>query len=233
MSYFAKTSISALVSGFASYESPLVKSTTAEHTSNPVSWFHHLASVGAGSHSAPTYVLDISSSHLNLSPDSILLNNKGSDAVIVEMWNLVGELPHPAQGISFSGGIITDETTPSTYFENVRIGDVLYSDNAGSEYNKKFFLVVDHPAEYPKKVSVSLYGTTMATQTADDTASFLHLTRNVVTIPSGKFAHLPGGLAHVDLREYAGSSAIGAQFNELKFYSKSGTNQLEIFITGT
>tara|TARA_R100000655_G_C2991518_1_gene193171 strand:+ start:1838 stop:2539 length:702 start_codon:yes stop_codon:yes gene_type:complete len=233
MSYFAKTSISALVSGFASYESPLVKSTTAEHTSNPVSWFHHLASVGAGSHSAPTYVLDISSSHLNLSPDSILLNNKGSDAVIVEMWNLVAELAHPSGGITFSSDRIKDETSGSAYFENVRVGDVLFSENAGNATNRKFYLVAEHPTEYPAQVKVSLYGTSMVSQTADDTASFLHLTRNVLTIPSGKFAHIPGGVADVDLQAYTGASAIGAQFNELKFYSKSGTNQLEIFITGT
>ena len=120
-----------------------------------------------------------------------------------------------------------------TYFEDVRVGDVIYSDDAGNAANRKFFLVVEHPAGYPQKVKVSLEGTSLATHTADDTASFKHLTRNVITIPAGDFAHIPGGLASIDLRSITGTSSIGAQFNEMQFFSKSGTSQVEIFMTGT
>ena len=73
----------------------------------------------------------------------------------------------------------------------------------------------------------------MATQSADDTASFVHLTRNVFKIGGGGFIHIPGNIADIDLRTVSGASGIGAQFNEFQFFTKANKTEVEIFIIGT
>lgn len=234
MSYYAKTTVSSIVAESSTYSDPVAK-VAQEHATQPVAWFHQVATIAAGKSSAPSFVLDLSPNYLNLTADSFLISNKGSNRLTVEMWNKVDDLAHPSAGISWGGGYITDDTSDSSYFENVRVGDYLFSANAGNAYNRKLFIVSDlisSGVAWPKRIGVSLYSTAMATHAGDDAASFVHLTRNVIHVPAGSFCHIPGGLANLDLREITGASSVGAEFNELKLYSKSGTTQAEIFITG-
>mgnify|MGYP003660982755 CR=1 FL=1 len=202
MPYYAKTTVSSIVAESSTYSDPVAK-VAQEHATQPVAWFHQVATIAAGKSSAPSFVLDLSPNYLNLTADSF--------------------------------GYITDDTSDSSYFENVRVGDYLFSANAGNAYNRKLFIVSDlisSGVAWPKRIGVSLYSTAMATHAGDDAASFVHLTRNVIHVPAGSFCHIPGGLANLDLREITGASSVGAEFNELKLYSAGGTTQAEIFITG-
>ena len=234
MTYYAKTTLATVFSNSSTYAEPIAKS-SVEEVSQPGTWFHQVASIGVGKSSSPSFVLDLSPNYLNMSADSFTVSNKGSNRLTIEMWNKVDDLAHPSGGVIWSGGYITDDTSGSTYFENVRVGDYLYSANARAPYNRKLFLVshlVSTGVAWPKRIGVSLGDTVMSNDPVDDTATFVHLTRNVFHIPSGSFCHIPGGLADLDLREVTGPSAMDVQFNELKLYSAGGTTQAEIFIKG-
>ena len=234
--YYSRTTISTVVSTASTYADPIAKTTPTDQTSTPSTWFHQLGTVAVGKAKSPSFVLDVSSTYLNLVPSSVIVSNKGAYPVTLSCWSKVADLAHPSAGISFGGGYITDDTSGSTYFENVEVGDCLYSPDAGNAYNRKLFLVshlISSGVAWPKRIGVSLYDTAMATHAGDDAASFIHLSRIKMNIEPGSFAHVPGGLADLDLREHTGASAVGAQFNELQFYATGGESSVEVFVTGT
>ena len=187
-------------------------------------------------------MLDLSANYLNLAnPTSVLIANKDAATTLtVEYWSKLNDLPHPAAGITWevSGreGTIIDLTAAGTLFEDVHVGDVVFSADAGDAVNRKFYLVKELPQggadDWPKSITVDLYITTMAGQVADDAASFVHGNRCTVKVPPGGSMYVPGGLMDVDLRTITGTSTLDTQYNEIQLYGDDATAIAEIFMVG-
>ena len=227
---FAKIESKIIYSDNADYTKPAIDSTITE-VKTPASFYRHRAPVPQSTHSSPGAVIDLSSQYLNMTSPSVMqVVNRGAQELTVEYWSKISDLPHPAAGITFSGDRIKDETGSSTYFQNVKVGDILYSANAGNATNRKFYIVAEHPAEYPAQVKVSLYGTSMASHSADDTASFLHGVSCTHVLSAGQSLTVPARLMDVDLRAITGASSMGAQYNEIQLCSPDGAGEVEVII---
>ena len=240
---YSKITLSALYSENSNYHAPVAEVAPTEQIGTPTSYYHQRMVVPPGRADTPGAVLDLSANYLNLAaPTAIMIANKdAATTVTVEYWAKLNDLPHPAAGITWTAagteGIIEDLTAGGTLFEDVHIGDVVFSANAGNAENRKFYLVKELPQggaanDWPKRVIVSLYGTSMVSQVADDTASFVHGNRCTAKVPPGSSMYIPGGTMDVDLRTITGTSTLDTQYNEIQLYGDDATAVAEIFMVG-
>ena len=225
----------------ADFSAPSINETTAI-SSTPTAYYRHRAPVPVSDHVSPGTVIDLSANYLNIpSPNLLQVINRGTQDLSVEYWNKLADLPHPAAGITWTNlgtdtqGIIEDLTAGGTLFKDVHIGDVLFSANAGNAGNRKLYVVVELPIggaanDWPKRVIVSLFHTTMVTHAADDAASFVHGNRCCQILTAGQAMTLPAKLMDIDLRTITGSSALDTQYNEIQIYSPGGVGEAEVII---
>ena len=240
---YSKITLSAVYSDNANYRAPASEVPPTEQVGTPTAYYHQRMVVPAGRADTPGAVLDLSGNYLNLAAPTgfIVANKDAATTLTVEYWSKLNTLPHPAAGITWevSGreGTIIDLTAGGTLFEDVHVGDVVFSANAGNAENRKFYLVKELPQagvanDWPKSITVDLYLTSMVAQVADDTASFVHGNRCTVKVPPGGMMYIPGGLMDVDLRTVTGQSTLDTQYNEIQLYGDDGTAVAEIFMVG-
>ena len=239
---YSKVTIEAKYSDVANFSSTVAELSPFEQSSSSGAYYHQRMVVPAGRSNTPGAVLDLSATYLNLSaPTSLIIANRDATTTLtVEYWNKLNDLPHPSAGITWevSGreGTIIDLTAGGTLFEDVHVGDVVFSADAGDAENRKFYLVKELPQggsnAWPKSITVDLYITTMSGQVADDAASFVHANRCTAKILPGGVLVIPGGILDVDLRTITGTSTIGPEYNEIQLYGDDSTAIAEIFMVG-
>tara|TARA_R110000824_G_scaffold177477_3_gene356882 strand:- start:12090 stop:12809 length:720 start_codon:yes stop_codon:yes gene_type:complete len=236
---FAKIESRLIYSANENLTSPAIDSLVTQSVT-PASFYRHKAPIPQSDHESPGTVIDLSGSYLNIASPSVLqVTNSGASEISVEYWNKLADLPHPAAGITWTNagteGLIEDLTAGGTLFKDVHIGDVLFSANAGNAGNRKLYLVQELPQggaanDWPKRVIVSLYGSSMVTHVADDAASFVHGNRCCQILTAGQVMTIPAKLMDIDLRTITGTSTLDTQYNEIQIYSPGGVGEAEVII---